>query len=208
MRASAVFPVSLLPNSRFSNTRSLHLFPSSPPPVTLPASDWQAARSNQRSGGPASLRGVSQWRRVGGGAYANVLAGETQRFIHSSFSSFSLHSERGELPRRLSCTRRSPTEPEKKKNKHFAVGIAPGEHRKGKGFWFSEELSSLPPFFFPRLQGEYTVSALFKTRKKCLSECVRCSLNIQLERRMKWMVIFFSALHWSSHLYSISVSVH
>lgn len=80
-----------------------------------------------------------------GGSNANVLAGETQRFIHSSFSSFSPHSERGELPRRLSSRRRSLTEPET--NKHCAVRIAPEEHRGGgkRLFGFLRSFSFLPP---------------------------------------------------------------
>lgn len=135
----AVFTGFPLANSRFL-TLAITL---PTPPLPTPASDWQATRSNQSSGSPPSLRAASQWRRPEGGANANVLAGETQRFIHSSFSSFSPHSERGELPRRLSYTRRSPTEPEKQTLcRENSPRRAQG---RGKAFGFLRSFLFSPP---------------------------------------------------------------
>lgn len=128
-----------------ANSRFLTLaFTLPPPPLPTPlASDWQATRSNQSSGSPPSLRAAGQWRRPEGGANANVLAGETQRFIHSSFSSFSPHSERGELPRRLSYTRRSPTEPERQTLcRENSPRRAQG---RGKAFGFLRSFLFSPP---------------------------------------------------------------
>lgn len=94
------------------------------------------AQSDERN--PPSKASLGQWRHGGGGPYANVLAGETQRFIHL-------------LPVREVSYREG----------YFTWGAElcrtktlPWQKQKSRG----EALAIRGLFFFPALQGEYRVS--------------------------------------------------
>lgn len=96
----------------------------------------RSVQSDERN--PPSNASPGQWRRGGGGPYANVLAGETQRFIHL-------------LPVREVSYREG----------YFTWGAElcrtktlPWQKLKSRG----EALVIRGLFFFPALQGEYTVS--------------------------------------------------